>query len=165
MSSDPLRATLSKWWHAVAKSIRDLHHHKAIPEDLKAALKGRSRLYASTVEKSPDLVDHVAEAPDVGAQARDLGGDTRPAKRSRQPVSRHRSVASSLSSSRQVEPDDGLRRSMLSPPRSGRSGSRVSGTALDLADSSSGSVGAVCGFTEEEVRRLKPLLQRLLERL
>ena len=45
-----------------------------------------------------------------------------------------------------------------------RSGGRDSGKSLDLADSSSGSVGAVCGFTEEEVRRLKPLLQRLLER-
>ena len=36
---------------------------------------------------------------------------------------------------------------MLSRPRSGKGGGRVSGTAMGLADSASGSVGAFCGFT------------------
>ena len=118
----------------------------------KESVHGRGRLYSSTVNEAPDLVDLVADAPVVGAQALERDEDSPPAKRSRQHVSRHRSVVSSSSSSSQVEPDDGLCRSVLSRPRprprSGRSGSRFSSTALDLADSSSASVGALCGFTE-----------------
>jgi hypothetical protein len=40
-SSNPPRENLAKWWQAVSKSIRDSHLHKAIPEDLKATMKGR----------------------------------------------------------------------------------------------------------------------------
>ncbi len=158
-SSDPPCATLAKWWDAMSKSIRDSFDHKAIPEDLKAAIKGRSRLFASTVEESPDLVDLVAEAPDVGAQARDLGGNTRPAKRSRQPVFRHRRVRP-----RQAKSNPTMAYAGVCYPCPGLVGVGVAFPERRWT-SSSGSVGAVCEFTEEKVRRLKPLLQRLLERL
>ena len=38
-SSNPPRETLARWWQAVLKSIRDSFDHKAIPEDLRAAMK------------------------------------------------------------------------------------------------------------------------------
>ena len=68
-SSDPPRATLAKWWQAVSKSIRDSFDHKAIPEDLKAAMKGRARLYLSAVGEASDVVDLAVGAPVVGGLA------------------------------------------------------------------------------------------------
>ena len=132
-SSDPPRATLARWWQAVSKSIRDSFDHKAIPEDLKAAMKGRARLYFSAVgeasdvmdlavgapvvgglaPESPDFVDLAAEAPDVSSLS---------AKRPCRSVSRSRIVATSLSSSSQVEPHSGGGRSVLTRPQSGRGG-------------------------------------------
>jgi hypothetical protein len=97
--------------------------------------------------ESPDFVDLAAEAPDVSSP---------PAKRPCRSVSRSRIVATSLSSSSQVEPHSGGGRSVLSRPQSGRGGGRIS---------AAGSVGALCGFSAEELGPLKALLQRLLERL
>ena len=42
-SSNPPREQLEKWWLAVSKRIRDSYDHKAIPVDLRAAMKGRAR--------------------------------------------------------------------------------------------------------------------------
>ena len=90
-SSDPSRASLAKWWQAVAKRVRDSFDKKTIPEDLKTALKGRSRLYSSAVGETSEVVDLAAEASVV-----DHGADApAPAKRSRGSVSRHRVVATS----------------------------------------------------------------------
>ena len=150
-SSDPPRASLANWWRAVAKRIRDSYDKKMIPEDLKTAMKGRSKLYLSAVGDAMDIVDLAAEAPAVEhvAEASDVG--LSPAKRSRGSVSRSRVVATSSSSSSQYEPDSGSSRVVLSRPRSGKDGGRGSGTASGRADSSSGSVGALCGFTAGEL--------------
>ena len=59
-SSDPPRAILAKWWQAVSKSIRDSFDHKTIPEDLRAAMKGRAKLYSSAVGEESDVVDLAA---------------------------------------------------------------------------------------------------------
>ena len=149
----------------MAKRIRDLYDKKMIPEDLKTAIKGRSKLYLSTVGDAGGIADLAAEAPAVEDVAETSGVGLPPAKRSRGSVSRSRVVATSSSSSSQCEPDSGSSRVVVSRPRSGEDGGRSSGTASGRADSSSGSVGALCGFTAEEVGLLKPLLQRLLERL
>ncbi len=160
-SSEPPRASLAKWWQAVAKRVRDPFDKKTIPEDLKTALKGRSRLYSSAVGEASDVVDLAAEAPVVDHVAEAPA----PAKRSRRSVFRPRVVATSSSSSSQGEPDAGRSRRVLSQPRSGEDGGRGSGTALGGANSASGLVGALNGFTAEELGLLRPLLQRLLERL
>ena len=60
-SSDPPRARLADWWRAVAKRIRDLYDKKMIPEDLKTAIKGRSKLYLSTVGDAGGIADLAAE--------------------------------------------------------------------------------------------------------
>ena len=39
-SSNPPHKQLEKWWPAVSKRIRDSYDHKAIPADLRAAMKG-----------------------------------------------------------------------------------------------------------------------------
>ena len=44
-SSDPPRATLAKWWKAVSKRVRDSYNKKEMPEELKAAMRGRARLF------------------------------------------------------------------------------------------------------------------------
>ena len=160
-SSDPPRASLAKWWQAVAKRLRDSFDKKTIPEDLKTALKGRSRLYSSAVREASDVVDLAAEAPVVDHVAEAPS----PAKRSRGSVSRPRVVATSSSASSQSEPGVGRSRRVLSRPRSGEDGGRGSGTPLGGANSASGSVCALCGLTAEEFGLLKPVLQRLLERL
>ena len=59
-SSNPPRENLAKRWQAVSKSIRDSFDHKAIPEDLKAAMKGRARLYLSAVGEASDVMDLAA---------------------------------------------------------------------------------------------------------
>ena len=114
----------------MSKSVRDSFDKKTIPEDLKAAMKGRAKLYSSAVGEASDIVNLAAEAPFVGglalespdldlvAEAPNVGPP--PAKRSRGSVSRPRVVATSSSSSSQVEPDAGGGRSVLSRPRSGR---------------------------------------------
>ena len=48
-------------WRAVAKRIRDLYDKKMIPEDLKTAIKGRSKLYLSTVGDAGGIADLAAE--------------------------------------------------------------------------------------------------------
>ncbi len=126
-SSKPSLENLAKCWQAVSKSIRDSFDHKAIPEDLKAAMKNRAKLYLSAVgeasdvvdlavgasvvgglaPESPAFVDFAAEAPDVGLP---------PAKRPCRSVSRSHGIATSSSSSSQVEPDAGRGRSVLSGP-------------------------------------------------
>ena len=161
-SSDPPRAILAKWWQAVSKRVRDSFDKKTIPEDLKTAMKGRSRLYSSAVGEALDVMDLAAEAPVVDHVAESHDGGPPPAKRSRGSVFRRRVVATSSSSSSQGEPDAGRSRGVLSRPRSGKDGGRGSGTALGRANFASGSVGALCGFTAEELGLLKPLLQRLL---
>ena len=137
-SSDPPRTSLANCLRAVAKRIRDSYDKKMIPEDLKTAMKGRSKLYLSAVGDAMDIVDLAAEAPAVEhvAEASDVG--LSPAKRSRGSVSRSRVVATSSSSSSQYEPDSGSSRVVLSRPRSGKDGGRGSGTASGRADSSSG---------------------------
>ena len=49
----------------MAKRIRDLYDKKMIPEDLKTAIKGRSKLYLSTVGDAWGIADLAAEAPAV----------------------------------------------------------------------------------------------------
>ena len=158
-SSDPPRASLAKWWQAVGKRVRASYDKKAMPDYLKIALKGRLRLYSSAVGAASDVVDLAAEAP-----AEDHIAEVHaPAKRSRVSVSRPRGVATSLSS--QGEADAGNSRRVLSRPRSSGDDGRGSGAALGGADSASGSVCALCGLTADELGLLKPVLQRLLERL
>ena len=135
-SSNPPREHLEKWWQAVSKSIRDSFDHKSIPADLRAAMKSRARLYLSPVGEASDFVsglstgfvDLAADAPDVGLPL---------AKRARRSDSRSRVVATSSSSSSQVEPDAGGGRNVLYRPQPRREG-RVP---------ASGSVGALCGFS------------------
>ena len=54
---------MDKWWQAVSKRIRDSYDHKVIPADLKAAMKGRARLYLSAVGEASDVVDLAAGGP------------------------------------------------------------------------------------------------------
>ncbi len=68
-SSNPPRATLARWWQAVIKSIRDSFDHKAIPEDLKGAMKSGARLYLSAVGEASDVADLAAGVPVVGGLA------------------------------------------------------------------------------------------------
>ena len=158
-SLDPPRASLAKWWQAVGKRVRASYDKKAMPDNLKLALKGRVKLYSSAVGTASDVVDLAAEAP-----AEDHIAEVHaPAKRSRVSVSRPRGVATSSSS--QGEADAGNSRRVLSRPRSSGDGGRGSDAALGGADSASGSVCALCGLTAEELGLLKPVLQRLLERL
>ena len=59
-SSNPHPGQLDKWWQAVSKSIRDSFDHKAISADLRAAMKGRAKLYLSAVGEASDVVDLAA---------------------------------------------------------------------------------------------------------
>ena len=59
-SSNPHPEQLDKWWQAVSRSIRDSFDHKAIPADLRAAMKGRAKLYLSAVGEASDVVDLAA---------------------------------------------------------------------------------------------------------
>jgi hypothetical protein len=69
-SSNPPRPDqLDKWWQAVSKRIRDSYDHKAIPADLRAAMKGRAKRYLSAVGASSDVVDLAAEEPVVSGLA------------------------------------------------------------------------------------------------
>ena len=164
-SSNPRPEQLDKWWQAVSKRIRDSYDHKAIPVDLKAAMKGRAKRYMSAVGAASDVVDLAAEEPvvsglaleapgfvDTAAEVLDVGAPS--AKRSRLSNSRSR-VSSSSSSSSQVEPDAGGGRNMLSRPQPLRGG-RVP---------ASGSVGTPGALSAEEVKLFKALLNRVLERL
>jgi hypothetical protein len=56
-----------------------------MPEDLKAAMRGRARLYRGEVV---DVVDLAAEAATEAPVAESSGGGSAPAKRSRRSVSR-----------------------------------------------------------------------------
>ena len=165
-SSNPHPEQLDKWWQAVSRSIRDSFDHKAISADLRAAMKGRAKLYLSAVGEASDVVDLAAGGPvdsglapespgfvDFAVEVPDVGAPS--AKRSRRSDSRSRVVATSSSSSSQVGPDADGGRDVLSRPQPRREG-RIS---------ASGSVGALCGLSAEEVGLLKALLQRLLERL
>ena len=60
----------------------------AMPDELKAAMRGRARLYSAPVGEVVDLVDLAAEAAvgDLVAEAADEG--SAPAKRLRRSVSR-----------------------------------------------------------------------------
>ena len=164
-SSNPLREQLEKWWLAVSKRIRDSYDHKAIPVDLRAAMKGRARRYMSAVGAASDVVDLAAEEPvvsglaleapgfvDTAAEVPDVGAPS--AKRSRS-NSRSRVISTSSSSSSQVEPDAGGGRNVPSRPQPLRRG-RVP---------ASGSVGARGALSAEEVELFKALLHRVLERL
>ena len=51
------------------KSIRDSFDHKAIPENLKAAMKSGVRLCMSAVGEASDVVDLAAGVPVVGGLA------------------------------------------------------------------------------------------------
>ena len=158
-SSDPPRANLARWWQAVGKLVRASYNKKPMPEELKLALKGRWRLYSSAAGVASDVVDLAAEAP-----AEDDTAEVHaPAKRSRVSVSRPRGVDTSSSS--QGEADASHSRRALSRPRFIEDGGRGPGAALGGAESASDSIGALCGFTTEGLRLLKPLLQRLLDRL
>ena len=158
-SSDPPRANLARWWQAVGKLVRASYNKKPMPDDLKLALKGRWRLYSSAAGVASDVVDLAAEAPTED----DTAEVHAPAKRSRVSVSRPRGVDTSSSS--QGEADASHSRRALSRLRFIGDGGRGPGAALGGAESASVSIGALCGFTTEELRLLKPLLQRLLDRL
>ena len=122
----------------------------AMPDELKAAMRGRARLYSAPVGEVVDLVDLAAEAAvgDLVAEAADEG--SAPAKRLRRSVSRPRAVASSSSSSGQGGSSTGFNRGVLSPGG---------------ASSASGPVGAGGALSAEEVKLFKSLLLRVLARL
>ena len=164
-SWDPPRATLAKWWKAVSNRVRDSYNKMAMPDDLKAAMRGRARLYSAPVGEVVDVVDLAAEAAigDLVAEAADEG--SAPAKRSRRSVSRPRAVATSSSSSGQGGSGTGLNRGVLSRPRSVMGSGRGSGAAPSGASSASGSSGAGGALSAEEVELFKALLLRVLERL
>ena len=149
----------------MTKCIRDSYHKKPMPEELKVAMKGRTRLYSAPVGDALDVVDLAAEADvvDPAAEASDEGSS--PAKRSRRSVSRPRAVATSSSSSSQGGPGTGISRGVLSRPRSVMVDGRSSGAAPGGASSASGSVGARGALSAEEVELFKSLLLRVLERL
>ncbi len=161
-SSDPPRATLAKWWKEVSRRIRDSYDKKAMPEDLKAAMRGRARLYRVDVV---DVVDLAVEAAIEDPVAESSGGGSAPAKRSRRSVSRPRAIATSSSSSGQDGPGTGFNRGVLSRPRSVMGDGRGSGTAPGGASSASGSVGAGGALSAEEVELFKSLLLRVLAKL
>jgi hypothetical protein len=97
-------------------------------------MKGRTRLYFSAVGEASDVMDLAVGAPVVDGLAPespdfvDLAAEeapdvsSPPAKRPCRSVSRSRIVATSLSSSSQVEPHSGGGRSVLFRPQSGRGG-------------------------------------------
>jgi hypothetical protein len=162
-SSDPPRATLAKWWkEEVSKRIRDSYDKMRLPEELKAAMRGRARLYRGEVV---DVVDLAAEAPIVDPAAEASDGGSSPAKRSRRSVSRLRVVATSSSSSGQDGPGIGINRGVLPRPRVVMGDGRGSGAAPGGAISASGSVGARGALSAEEVELFKSLLLRVLEKL
>jgi hypothetical protein len=164
-SSDPPRSTLAKWWQAVSKRVPDSYHKKQMPDELKAAMKGRTRLYAAPVGEALDVVDLAAESAIVDPEAEASDGGSSPAKRSRRSVFRPRAVATSSSSSSQDGSGTGISRGVLSRPRSGMGGGRGSGTAPGGANSASGFVGARGALSAEEVELFKSLLHRVLEQL
>ena len=165
-SSDPPRATLAKWWKAVSKRVRDSYNKKEMPEELKAAMRGRARLYYSApVGEAMDVVDLAAETVIVDPAAEASDGGSSPAKRLRRSVSRPRVVATSSSSSSQGGPGTGISRDVLSRPRSVMGGGRGSGTSPGGTNSASGSVGARGVLSAEEVELFKSLLLRVLEQL
>jgi hypothetical protein len=149
----------------VSKRIRDLYHKKPMPEELKAAMKGRTRLYSAPVGEALDVVDLVAEAVIVDPAAEASDGGSSPAKRSHRSVSRPRVVATSSSSSGPDGPGTGISRGVLSRPRSVMGGGRGSGAAPVGANSASGFVGARGALSAEEVELFKSLLLRGLEKL
>ena len=164
-SWDPPRATLAKWWKAVSNRVRDSYNKMAMPVDLKAAMRGRARLYSAPVGEIVDVVDLAAEAAigDLVAEAADEGST--PAKRSRRSVSRPCVIATSSSSSVHDGSGTGLTRGVLSRPRSVMRDGRGSGAAPGGASSASGSGGARGALSAEEVELFKALLLRVLERL
>jgi hypothetical protein len=133
-----------------------------MPEDLKAAMRGRARLYRGEVV---DVVDLAAEAAIEDPVTESSGGGSAPAKRSRRSVSRPRAIATSSSSSGQDGPGTGFNRGVLSRPRSVMVDGRGSGTAPGGASSASGSVGAGGALSAEEVELFKSLLLRVLAKL
>jgi hypothetical protein len=164
-SWDPPRATLAKWWKAVSQRIRESYNKMAMPDALKAAMRGRARLYAAPVGEVVDVVDLAAEAAvgDRVAEATDEG--SAPAKRVRRSGSRPRAVASSSSSSGQGGSSIGFNRGVSSRPRSVMGEGRGSGAAPGGASSAPGSVGAGGALSAEEVELFKSLLLRVLARL
>ena len=149
----------------MSKRIRDSYHKKPILDELKAAMKGRTRLYSAPVSEALDVVDVAAEAAIVDPAAEASDGGSSPAKRSRRSVSRPRVVATSSSSSSQDGPGTDISRGVLFRPRSVMGGGRGSGTVPGGANSASGSVGARGALSAEEVELFKSLLLRVLEQL
>jgi hypothetical protein len=164
-SWDPPRATVAKWWKAVSKRVRDSYNKKEMPEELKAAMRGRARLYSAPVGEVVDVVDLAAEAAIGDPVAESSGGGSAPAKRFRRSVSRPRVVATSSSSSGQDGPGTGFNRGVVSRPRSAMGDGRGSGAAPGGASSASGSVGAGGALSAEEVELFKSLLLRVLAKL
>ncbi len=117
-SWDPPRATLAKRWKAVSKRVRDSYNKIKMPEELKAAMRGRARLYSAPVGEVVDVVDLAVEAAIGDPVAESSGGGSAPAKRFRRSVSRPRVVATSSSSSGQDGPGTGFNRGVVSRPRS-----------------------------------------------
>ena len=53
----------------MSKSIRNSFDHKTIPEDLRAAMEGRAKLYSSAVGEASDVMNLAAGVPVVGGLA------------------------------------------------------------------------------------------------
>jgi hypothetical protein len=164
-SWDPPRAALATWWKAVSQRIRDSYNKSAMPDALKAAMRGRARLYSAPVGEVVDVVDVDAEAAskDLVAEAVDEG--SAPAKRSRRSVSRPRVVATSSSSSGQGGSGTGVNRGVLSQPRSVIGDGRGPGAVPSGTSSATGSGSAGGALSAEEKELFKALLLRVLERL
>jgi hypothetical protein len=163
--SNPPRAMLAKWWRAVSQRIRGSYNKMAMPDALKAAMRGRARLYAAPEGEVVDVVNLAADdaVGDLVAEAADEG--SAPAKRLRRSGSRPRAVASSSSSSGPCGSGTGMNRGVSSQPRSVMGDGRGPGAAASGASSDSGSGSAGGALSAEEKELFKALLLRVLERL
>jgi len=163
-SSNPPRAMLAKWWRSVSQRIRGSYNKMAMPDALKAAMRGRARLYAAPEGEVVDVVNLAADdaVEDLVAEAADEG--SAPAKRLRRSGSRPRAVASSSSSSGPCGSGTGLNRG-VSSQRSVMGDGRGPGAAASGASSDSGSGSAGGALSAEEKELFKALLLRVLERL
>ena len=123
-----------------------------MPEELKAVISGRARLYRG---EAVDVVDLAAEAAIVDSAAEASDGSSSPVKRSRRSVSWPRVVATSSSLSGQDGPGTGISRGVQSRPRSFLGDGRGSGAAPGGSNSASGSAGARGALSAEEVELFK----------
>jgi hypothetical protein len=163
--SNPPCAMLAKWWKAVSQRIRESYNKMAMPDALKAAMRGRARLYSAPEGEVVDVVNLAADDA-VGAlvaEAADEG--SAPAKRLRRSGSRPRAVASSSSSSGPGGSGTGMNRGVSSQPRSAMGDGRGPGAVSSGASSDSGAGSAGGALSAEEKELFKALLLRVLERL